>query len=223
MSAQTPKPNVVIIMTDQQRADLCGREGFPMAVTPFVDSLALSNVWFDKAYTVAPASMPARCSMFTGRYPTATHVRTNHNTPDMYYKKDMLEVFKEQGYKTALLGKNHAHVKGKYFHWGKNQRDTQEDKDFAFFLNNKARGQYLEATPFPAEAQNPVKMVTKALAWAEQQKDSAFFMWVSMPEPHNPYQISEPYFSMFSPEKIPATLTSRNDLSKKGNKYEILA
>lgn len=171
MSAQTPKPNVVIIMTDQQRADLCGREGFPMAVTPFVDSLALSNVWFDKAYTVAPASMPARCSMFTGRYPTATHVRTNHNTPDMYYKKDMLEVFKEQGYKTALLGKNHAHVKGKdfdyceeYFHWGKNQRDTQEDKDFAFFLNNKARGQYWEATPFPAEAQNPVKMVTKALA-----------------------------------------------------------
>ena len=230
MLAQTPKPNVVIIMTDQQRADLCGREGFPMAVTPFADSLALSNVWFDKAYTVAPASMPARCSMFTGRYPTATHVRTNHNTLDMYYKKDMLEVFKEQGYKTALVGKNHAHVKGKdfdyceeYFHWGKNQRDTQEDKDFAFFLNNKARGQYLEATPFPAEAQNPVKMVTKALAWAEQQKDSAFFMWVSMPEPHNPYQISEPYFSMFSPEKIPATLTSRNDLSKKGNKYEILA
>ena len=44
MSAQTPKPNVVIIMTDQQRADLCGREGFPMAVTPFVDSLALSKI-----------------------------------------------------------------------------------------------------------------------------------------------------------------------------------
>jgi len=48
-------------------------------------------------------------------------------------------------------------------------------------------------------------------------------MWVSMPEPHNPYQISEPYFSMFSPEKIPATLTNRKDLSKKGDKYAILA
>ena len=81
----------------------------------------------------------AHGSMFTGRYPTATHVRTNHNTPDMYYKKDMLEVFKEQGYKTALVGKNHAHVKGKdfdyceeYFHWGKNQRDTQEDNNIGF-------------------------------------------------------------------------------------------
>lgn len=94
--AQTSKPNVVIIMTDQQRADLCGREGFPMAVTPFADSLALHNVWFDKAYTVAPASMPARCSMFTGRYPTATHVRTNHNVQDVYYTKDMLDVFKSR-------------------------------------------------------------------------------------------------------------------------------
>ncbi len=228
--AQTSKPNIVIIMTDQQRADLCGREGFPMAVTPFADSLAHRNVWFDKAYTVAPASIPARCSMFTGRYPTATHVRTNHNLGDTYYTKDMLEVFKENGYKTALVGKNHAHVKDTdfdycdgYFHWGKNRKDTQQDKDFARFLNEDARGQYLEATPFPVEAQNPVKIVTKALAWVEQQKDAPFFMWVSMPEPHNPYQISEPYFSMFSPDKLPPTLTSRKDLSKKGEKYEILA
>ena len=33
LMAQTDKPNIVISMTDQQRADLCGREGFPLAVT----------------------------------------------------------------------------------------------------------------------------------------------------------------------------------------------
>lgn len=49
--AQTDKPNIVVIMTDQQRADLCGREGFPMDITPFVDELAHQNAWFDKAYT----------------------------------------------------------------------------------------------------------------------------------------------------------------------------
>ena len=38
--AQTDKPNIVVIMTDQQRADLCGREGFPMEITPYVDELA---------------------------------------------------------------------------------------------------------------------------------------------------------------------------------------
>ena len=40
VQAQTGKPNIVVIMTDQQRADLCGREGFPLEVTPFVDRLA---------------------------------------------------------------------------------------------------------------------------------------------------------------------------------------
>ena len=51
VQAQTGKPNIVVIMTDQQRADLCGREGFPLEVTPFVDRLAQENVWFNKAYT----------------------------------------------------------------------------------------------------------------------------------------------------------------------------
>lgn len=92
--AQTDKPNIVIIMTDQQRADLCGREGFPLAVTPYVDQLAQENVWFNKAYTVAPASSPARCSMFTGRFPSATHVRTNHNIPDIFFEQDLVGVLR---------------------------------------------------------------------------------------------------------------------------------
>ena len=99
VQAQTGKPNIVVIMTDQQRADLCGREGFPLAVTPYVDQLAQENVWFNKAYTVAPASSPARCSMFTGRFPSATHVRTNHNIPDIFFEQDLVGVLKENGYK----------------------------------------------------------------------------------------------------------------------------
>lgn len=57
VQAQTGKPNIVVIMTDQQRADLCGREGFLLEVTPFVDRLAQENVWFNKAYTVMPARL----------------------------------------------------------------------------------------------------------------------------------------------------------------------
>ena len=47
VTAQNGKPNIVVIMTDQQRADLCGREGFPLDVTPYVDQLAQENVWFN--------------------------------------------------------------------------------------------------------------------------------------------------------------------------------
>lgn len=228
--AQTDKPNIVIIMTDQQRADLCGREGFPLAVTPYVDQLAQENVWFNKAYTVAPASSPARCSMFTGRFPSATHVRTNHNIPDIFFEQDLVGVLKENGYKTALVGKNHAYLKpadldfwSEYGHWGKNKKTTPEEKETARFLNQKARGQWLEPSPIPVEEQHPAKIVNETLSWIESQKENPFFVWVSFPEPHNPYQVCEPYYSMFSPDKLPVLKTSRKDLEKKGEKYRILA
>ena len=222
LMAQTDKPNIVIIMTDQQRADLCGREGFPLAVTPYVDQLAQENVWFNKAYTVAPASSPARCSMFTGRFPSATHVRTNHNIPDIFFEQDLVGVLKENGYKTALVGKNHAYLKpadldfwSEYGHWGKNKKTTPEEKETARFLNQKARGQWLEPSPIPVEEQHPAKIVNETLSWIESQKENPFFVWVSFPEPHNPYQVCEPYYSMFSPDKLPVLKTSRKDLEKR--------
>ena len=98
------KPNVVVIMTDQQRADVSKREGFALDTTPFLDSLASQGSWFDRAYTTMPACLPARVSMLTGRYPSTTRSRTNHNRDDAFYEKDLYEVMREQGYKTALCG-----------------------------------------------------------------------------------------------------------------------
>lgn len=230
--AQTDRPNIVLIMTDQQRADLCGREGFPLDVTPYVDELAKQNVWFNKAYTVMPASSPARCSMLTGRFPSATHVRTNHNIQDVYFETDLLAVLKNKGYKTALVGKNHSYLKPKdmdywsgYGHWGKDKKETEAEQETARFLDQQARGQWLEPSPIPLEEQNPVKIVTDALTWVDKQAQEAnpFFVWVSFPEPHNPYQVCEPYYSMFPPEKLPELKSSRKDLIKKSEKYRILA
>lgn len=227
--AQADKPNIVVIMTDQQRADLCGREGFPLPITPFVDELAHQNLWFNKAYTVMPASTPARCSMLTGRFPNATHVRTNHNVRDMNFEKDLVAVLKENKYKTALVGKNHSYLKAtdldfwsEYGHWGKIKPKTESELRVSAFFK-EAAGQYLEASPIPLEDQQPTRIVDETLKWIDSQKENPFFVWVSFPEPHNPFQVCEPYYSMFSPEKIPALKTSRQDLAKKGSKYQILA
>lgn len=228
--AQNQKPNIVLIITDQQRADLCGREGFPLPVTPYADSLAIQNTWFDKAYTAAPASVPARCSLLTGRYPSATHVRTNNNIPDVFYEKDLLDVLKENGYHTALVGKNHTYLEAEevfdyfvgYGHRGKENPETSEEKALARFLK-KVPGHYLKPTPFTVEQQQPYQIVSHALEWIQQQKDSLFFIQVSIPEPHTPSQVCDPYFSMFPPEDLPPLLTSRKDLKKKSEKYMALA
>lgn len=231
MDAQKRQPNVVLIITDQQRADLCGREGFPLPVTPYVDSLASRYAWFDKAYTAAPASAPARCSLLTGRFPSATHVRTNNNIPDAFYGKDLLDILKEKGYRTALVGKNHTYLKADevfdyfvgYGHRGKEKPETEEEKALARFLKKEVPGHYLQPAPFPVEQQQPYQIVTSALEWIQQQKNSPFFICVSIPEPHTPSQICEPYYSMFPPEHLPPLRTSREDIEKKGKKYIALA
>ena len=57
-----------------------------------MDALARRGRWFNRAYTVMPVCAPARVSMLTGRYPSATRVRTNHNTEDATYQADLIEL-----------------------------------------------------------------------------------------------------------------------------------
>ncbi len=139
-------------------------------------------------------------------------------------------VLKENGYKTALVGKNHSYLKpanmdfwAEYGHWGKNKKITAEEKETARFLNEEARGQWLEPSSIPVREQLPTKIIDETLTWIQTQKENPFFVWVSFPEPHNPYQVCEPYYSMFPPDQLPPLRTSRKDLEKKGEKYRILA
>ncbi|MDA0791805.1 MAG: sulfatase-like hydrolase/transferase [Proteobacteria bacterium] len=224
------KPNVVIIMTDQQRADVSAREGFELDTTPFLDGLARQGQWFDKAYTTMPVCLPARVSMLTGRYPSATRARTNHNHEDVFYEQDLYEVMREQGYKTALCGKNHSHVgtdRIDYFfplthHGGLGDDRSTEEAEFDQYLASLRMRAGFEPAPHGVEVQCPYRAVTAATNWIDETGDDPFFLWLSFPEPHNPYQVPEPYFSMFPPETLPPTLTDQSALAVKGFKYQWL-
>lgn len=230
-AATSSRPNIVIIMADQLRADLLGREGYPLETMPKTDLLAAEGTWFDKAYTPAPASGPARVSMLTGRYPSATHVKTNHNIADAYYVKDMFDVARESGYKTALVGKNHSHLTpAKADHWsiydhsGQRPAPEGDSPEAQFDRYLKTLNMYTDLAPAPlgAETQLPYRMVSDASRWISSLGDEPFLMWFSMPEPHNPYQTCEPYYSMFPPEKLPKMRTAAADRATKGAEYELL-
>ena len=94
------KPNIIIVMTDQQRADLRKACGYELDTMPFLDAWAKGGVDFARAYTPNPTCMPARVSMFTGRFSQSHQVRTNHNAMDALYTRDLLDVLKENGYGT---------------------------------------------------------------------------------------------------------------------------
>mgnify|MGYP002789742783 CR=1 FL=1 len=106
-------PNVLLIMTDQQTADaLSFRAGRKHIHTPAIDGLAARSTFFTRAYTPNPLCMPARVSIFSGRYPHETSV--TDNTP-MYsgFKVDPDEFtslgvyFERAGYRTGYFGKWH--------------------------------------------------------------------------------------------------------------------
>ena len=226
----TDRPNVVIIMTDQQRADLCCAKGFPLDTTPFLDELARQGTWFDRAYTTIPACAPACVSMLTGRYPSATRVRTNHNLTDAVFAKDLYQVFGENGYVTALCGKNHSHVLPGNMdyaylagHLSAQDGETTPDyQAFETFMEETHFHLSIEATPLPLEVQFPYRIVNKAQTWIgslDTEKNS-FFLWLSFPEPHNPFQVPEPYYSLFPPEDLPPNLTDESSLEAKGFKYQ---
>lgn len=226
----TNKPNIVIIMTDQHRADVCKREGFPLDTTPFLDHLARQGTWFNRAYTSYPACVPARTSMLTGRYPNATRVRSNHNAKDATYEQDVVDVMRSQGYSAGLCGKNHSYLTRERFdHWlelghtgGFGPDRTEQEKAFDEYLNGLHHRAAFEATPFPVECQCPCRAVSSALKWIDTVKDRPFFLWLSFPEPHNPYQVPEPYFGMFPPDSLPPTRSGQEALKVKGFKFQFV-
>ncbi|MFV0378644.1 MAG: sulfatase [Mangrovibacterium sp.] len=224
-------PNIIIVMCDQLRADLVRREGYPLNTMPFTDKLAESGTWFNRAYTSAPACVPARTSMLTGRFPNATHVRSNHNAKDAFFEKDLFDLAREQGYKTALIGKNHTYLtKEKVDYWDTYSHEEKQSKDkdekaAAFDKYMKSLKMYtnLEPSPMGPEEQLPHRMVNDASQWVGSLSGQPFLMWFSVPEPHNPYQTCEPYYSMFPPESLPPMLTTASDRHSKGSEYELLA
>jgi arylsulfatase A-like enzyme len=106
-------PNVVFIMTDQQMADAMSfRQGDRYLRTPALDRLAARGTYFSRAYAPNPLCMPARNSIFTGRFPHETKISDNADmrsgrTLDPAEFPTLGTTFERAGYRTAYFGKWH--------------------------------------------------------------------------------------------------------------------
>lgn len=100
------RPNVLMIMTDQQRSDGFGAAGNSMIRTPNMDRLAAEGVRCTSFFVSNPFCTPSRASFLTGRYPHAHRAWDNGVT----VPEDTVTLpgrFAEHGYHTALIGKGH--------------------------------------------------------------------------------------------------------------------
>ena len=102
------KPNILLVFTDQLRADALGCSG-GWVKTPNIDRIASEGIRFENCVTNSPVCIPARVSLATGLYPHNTGIWNNFHY-DMPAETDTwMQAVQEAGYRTSLFGKTHLH------------------------------------------------------------------------------------------------------------------
>jgi len=107
----TNGPNVVLILTDQQRADTMGHAGDPVARTPNADRLAAEGVVFRRCCATSPVCMATRASLITGKHVNAHGVWAMAD-PDIRHGQSHVRNIRDAGYRTAVVGKTHLWLHG---------------------------------------------------------------------------------------------------------------
>ena len=224
-TSSTEKPNIILIIADQRHYGLSKATGYPLDTSPSLDRLQSTGVGFKHNYCTTPACVPSRVSMLTGRWPEATHVRTNFLAKEALFSQDVYQVAKQQGYRTALSGKNHTYLtKNDVDVWrefshenGYVAPDASPDvKAFEHWLSSLHFNMAMEPSPFPLETQIPFRIVSEAIKFIDETGDQPFLIQVSFPEPHDPEQIPKPYWNMFSPGIGPQPLCRSRSSAKDG-------
>ena len=127
------KPNILLIMSDQHRADYLSCLGSSPVPTPNIDRIARNGVVFRNAYCPYPTCVASRMSFLTGQYAHTTGAITNEDHLDWRYRT-IAHHFTEQGYISGLIGKMHfgtAHNHGFEYYMSIN--------DWLMYLGPKAQ------------------------------------------------------------------------------------
>ena len=100
------KPNIIFILTDQQRFDTLGCYGQELNITPNLDELANQGIRFEYAFTNQPVCGPARSLLQTGLYPTETGCYRNGIALPIE-SQTLPKILSKNGYKVGYIGKWH--------------------------------------------------------------------------------------------------------------------
>ena len=107
---EAKRPNILFIMTDQQRYDMLSCAGNRYVHTPSLDQLAENGVRFERNYCANPVSMPSRFAMITGRFAGEIGYTNNSTKPDtlrvlpVARESSVGNLFRNAGYETIYSG-----------------------------------------------------------------------------------------------------------------------
>ncbi len=234
------KPNILFIMTDQQRWDCVGANGNAIIQTPNLDRLAVRGANFTHAFVSSPVCVPSRISFFTGRYAHSHRNRVNY-TPLDRSEVLMQARLKAAGYRTISVGKLHYYPPtpeealrtgfdavelhdavsftdrwSDYVKW-RLAKDPKKDVNYRALATDIAPGKNPFRSAIDAAFTETAWTGERARHWVSELASGSqpFFLYVSFWKPHSPYEVAAPYDGMYDDVKIPiADTVSLNEVPK---------
>jgi arylsulfatase A len=206
--AESSKPNVLLIMTDDQGYGDFSSHGNPHLQTPHIDKLAQTGVRFDRFY-VNSFCAPTRAALLTGRWPlrTGCHGVTRNAEAMKPTEVTIAEALHPAGYRSACIGK---------WHNGEQYPFTPQGQGFDEFFgfNNGHWNNYFDAVLLRGAKHEATQgyitdvLTDEAMKFITANKAKPFFCYLSYNAPHSPYQVPDKYFDKFKSKGFDDTLAA---------------
>jgi arylsulfatase A-like enzyme len=217
ISAQQPKPNILFIAVDDLNDWIGCMGGHPQTITPNLDRLAKSSMFFTNAHCSAPACNPSRTAVFTGISPHRSGLYSNNQKMrEIMPEVELLpKTLSRQGYYSAGSGKMlHYFIDAQS--WDEYFPKAESENPFPRTLYPEKRPlslprggpwQYIETDWGPLQANDQeyggdylvAEWISKKLA---VKHDKPFFLACGIYRPHEPWFVPEKYFKPFPLESI---------------------
>lgn len=191
-----PRPNVLVILTDDQRWDALGvvqreqgaRALFPWFQTPHLDRLATEGARFANVFVTTSLCSPSRASLLSGRYARAHQVMNNFteypNALPNYPRR-----LKEAGYETAYIGK-----------WHMGEDNDEQRPGFDHWMSHRGQGNYFDnefnfnGTRRTVPGYYTTVVTDHAIEWLRQPHDRPWLLILGQKAPHGGPIQPEPRF-----------------------------
>lgn len=227
------RPNVLWLMTDEQRPDSLGCYRSPWAHSPHLDALAAEGAVFESAYTPSPVCVPCRSALLTGN--TASTNGVLHNQARLRTGAKMATWrFEDAGYQTASFGKKHYFLPGarqafqaeagraadEYVdatRYGEGFAPEQFDAvQYTPAASQKEKRTWILAGRFPVEEDRSAEArnVGLAIDWlGKRDPAKPFFLRLSLNAPHTPVVAPPQYLPLIDADRIAIAGPAEDELA----------
>jgi arylsulfatase A len=203
-SQQRRRPNVILILTDDQGWWDTGASGNPHIDTPNMDRLAAEGVNYTRFYA-SPVCAPTRASLMTGRYYLRTGIYNTRFGGDTLAisERTLAEILRESGYRTGLFGKWHLG------HYRRHQPDQRGFDEFLGFTQGHIEryfhpDQLLQNGRRARARGNVSELFTdSAIQFVRENRSRPFFCYVAFNEPHAPNYVDNPWVDRYLKRGLP--------------------